>query len=177
MTLLSDDLPCAGPSVALSACVPGGGERGTAGDASGPAMAPGETEVTALPAAGERAEADGGAGGTAAADARRARSRCAIGGACRTRPAARRPRRRRPSWRNPQTQIACEKGGAPVRRVGTSELRLRPAHPDGGKRCNRESQCDGVCLARSRTCSPFKPLFGCNEILQDNGARVTLCVE
>ena len=27
-----------------------------------------------------------------------------------------------------------------------------------------------LCLARSQTCAPFKPLFGCNEILQDNGA-------
>lgn len=48
---------------------------------------------------------------------------------------------------------------------------------DAGKQCDRESQCDGVCLARSGTCSPFKPLYGCNEILQDNGARVTLCLD
>ena len=48
---------------------------------------------------------------------------------------------------------------------------------DGGKRCTRESQCDGVCLARSGTCAPVKPLLGCNEVLQDNGVRATLCIE
>jgi hypothetical protein len=63
-------------------------------------------------------------------------------------------------------------------RVGTGELRTCVfTTRDGGKQCNRESQCEGVCLARSGTCSPVKPLLGCNEILQDNGARVTLCIE
>ncbi len=57
MTLLRTICLALATSVALSACVPGGGERGSVGDASGPAMAPGEIEVTALPAAGERAEA------------------------------------------------------------------------------------------------------------------------
>lgn len=48
---------------------------------------------------------------------------------------------------------------------------------DGGKRCSRESQCQGLCLARSGTCAPVVPLFGCNEILQDDGRRVTLCID
>lgn len=48
---------------------------------------------------------------------------------------------------------------------------------DSGKRCTRESQCQGLCLARSGTCAPVVPLFGCNEILQDDGRRVTLCID
>ena len=48
---------------------------------------------------------------------------------------------------------------------------------DSGKSCHRASQCDGVCLARSQTCAPYKPLFGCNAILQDNGLEVTLCID
>lgn len=48
---------------------------------------------------------------------------------------------------------------------------------DSGKQCDRESDCEGLCLARSMTCAPFNPMFGCNDILQDNGARVTLCID
>ena len=48
---------------------------------------------------------------------------------------------------------------------------------DSGKQCDAESDCEGYCLARSRTCAPFTPMFGCNEILQDNGVQVTLCLD
>lgn len=77
-----------------------------------------------------------------------------------------------------ERQQACEKRGGTWARTGAGALRtcVFPTK-DGGKQCSRESQCDGVCLARSGTCAPVKPLLGCNEILQDNGARVTLCIE
>lgn len=75
-------------------------------------------------------------------------------------------------------QLACEKKGGKWFKVGKGDKRACVRQTkDAGKRCEKESQCDGVCLARSGTCSPFKPLFGCHEILQDNGARVTLCLE
>jgi hypothetical protein len=77
-----------------------------------------------------------------------------------------------------ERQLACEKDGGTWAGTGTSSLRtcvLRTR--DGGKQCNRKSQCDGQCLARSGTCSPLEPLLGCNDVLQDNGARVTLCIE
>lgn len=76
-----------------------------------------------------------------------------------------------------EMQLACEKKkGRWVKVKG--ELRACVFQTrDGGKRCERESQCESVCLARSGTCAPLKPLYGCNEILQDNGARVTLCLE
>ena len=76
-----------------------------------------------------------------------------------------------------EMQLACEKKkGRWVKVKG--ELRACVLQTrDGGKRCERESQCESVCLARSGTCAPLKPLYGCNEILQDNGARVTLCLE
>jgi hypothetical protein len=77
-----------------------------------------------------------------------------------------------------EKQLACEKKKGRWARVGKGEGRACVYQTkDAGKRCERESQCDGVCLARSGTCSPFKPLYGCNEILQDNGARVTLCLD
>ncbi|RYI09349.1 MAG: hypothetical protein EON48_14090 [Acetobacteraceae bacterium] len=75
-------------------------------------------------------------------------------------------------------QLACEKKKGRWARIGKGEARACVFQTrDAGKRCTKESQCDGVCLARSGTCSPFKPLYGCNEILQDNGMRVTLCLD
>lgn len=47
---------------------------------------------------------------------------------------------------------------------------------DSGKSCTRSSQCDGACLARSGTCSPIRPLLGCQDILTDSGLRMTQCV-
>jgi hypothetical protein len=77
-----------------------------------------------------------------------------------------------------EKQLACEKKKGRWARVGKGEGRACVfTTKDSGKRCERESQCDSVCLARSGTCAPFKPMYGCNEILQDNGARVTLCLD
>ena len=77
-----------------------------------------------------------------------------------------------------ERQLACEKKKGRWAKVGKGEGRACVfTTKDSGKRCERESQCDSVCLARSGTCAPFKPMYGCNEILQDNGARVTLCLD
>ena len=48
---------------------------------------------------------------------------------------------------------------------------------DSGKQCRKGSECQGSCLARSMTCAPYDPLFGCNDVLQDDGSRVTLCID
>lgn len=48
---------------------------------------------------------------------------------------------------------------------------------DSGKLCSKESDCQGMCLARSRTCSPIEPFFGCHEVLSETGFRQTLCIE
>jgi hypothetical protein len=77
-----------------------------------------------------------------------------------------------------EMQLACEKKKGKWSRIGKGDFRACVFRTrDGGKRCEKESQCEGVCLARSGTCSPIKPLYGCNEILQDDGRRVTLCLE
>lgn len=82
-----------------------------------------------------------------------------------------------PPPRKSERQIACErKRGTWADTGGGLMICIQPTR-DGGKRCTRESQCDGVCLARSGTCAPVKPLLGCNEVLQDNGVRATLCIE
>ena len=46
---------------------------------------------------------------------------------------------------------------------------------DGNQTCRVASDCQGSCLARSRTCTPVEPLFGCHEILTDDGLRQTVC--
>lgn len=75
-------------------------------------------------------------------------------------------------------QLACEKKRGKWSKVGKGELRACIFQTrDSGKSCTRESDCEGVCLARSGTCSPYKPLYGCNDILQDDGQRVTLCLD
>ncbi len=48
---------------------------------------------------------------------------------------------------------------------------------DANKSCLRESECEGLCLARSRTCSPIQPFYGCHEVLNSRGLRQTRCVE
>ncbi len=77
-----------------------------------------------------------------------------------------------------KAQIACEKGNGAWVNAGTTGTSVcQTALRDGGKQCSRDQDCEGQCLARSRSCAPYTPLFGCNEVLQDNGQRVTLCIE
>lgn len=75
-------------------------------------------------------------------------------------------------------QVTCEKQGGNWGNAGKSigKACIKRTR-DAGKQCRKEGDCDSVCLARSRTCAPVKPLFGCNEILQDDGRQVTLCVD
>ncbi|MGR3290123.1 MAG: hypothetical protein ACU0C9_02845, partial [Paracoccaceae bacterium] len=48
---------------------------------------------------------------------------------------------------------------------------------DANKSCAVSTDCQGLCLARSRTCSPVIPLLGCHEVLGRLGVRSTLCIE
>ncbi|QYZ68534.1 hypothetical protein [Neotabrizicola shimadae] len=78
----------------------------------------------------------------------------------------------------PPEQLACErKGGSWASAGGSGAKACVKRTRDAGKQCTTGRQCEGDCLARSQTCSPITPLFGCNEILQDNGARVNQCIE
>lgn len=74
-------------------------------------------------------------------------------------------------------QVRCEKERGRWQAIagGAGHLCVRRTR-DGGKACEREGQCDGQCLARSRTCAPIEPLLGCNDVLQEDGRRVTLCL-
>jgi hypothetical protein len=74
--------------------------------------------------------------------------------------------------------LACQKKGGRYVKTGSGSLRACVrVTGDGGKTCRRETDCEGACLARSGTCAPVTPLFGCNDILQADGRRVTLCLD
>ena len=48
---------------------------------------------------------------------------------------------------------------------------------DANKSCKSETDCAGLCLARSRTCSPVEPFYGCHEVLSASGLQQTVCVD
>lgn len=76
------------------------------------------------------------------------------------------------------SQIACEESGGNFVPFGQSgAMTCQTPTRDGGKQCRRESDCYGVCLARSNTCAPAKPMLGCQAILQNDGRRVDLCID
>ncbi len=73
---------------------------------------------------------------------------------------------------------ACARdGGRFVPRGGSDLYACVRATPDGGNRCARSTDCAGLCLARSGTCAPYVPLYGCHEVLMNNGARATQCLD
>lgn len=74
-------------------------------------------------------------------------------------------------------QIACEKKKGSWAKAGKAGFACIFPTRDSGKACRKGADCEGLCLARSGTCAPIKPLFGCNEILDDMGRRMSLCVD
>lgn len=81
-----------------------------------------------------------------------------------------------PQVMTPEEQACFEKGGL-WGAVGSGGTACMYPTRDAGKQCRKESDCDGYCLARSGTCAPYTPMFGCNEIVQDDGVVVTLCID
>lgn len=75
-------------------------------------------------------------------------------------------------------QKQCERGGG---RWGLSPGKATyvcfQSLSDSGKLCSGEDDCKGLCLARSRTCSPIEPFYGCHEVLSNGGIRQTLCIQ
>ncbi|MEO0945403.1 MAG: hypothetical protein AAFY06_11255 [Pseudomonadota bacterium] len=75
-------------------------------------------------------------------------------------------------------QRNCERRGGnwaltPSRNTFTCYLQTS----DANQLCASSDDCSGQCLARSRTCAPITPLYGCHEILTSEGVRQTRCLE
>lgn len=73
------------------------------------------------------------------------------------------------------TQDCTRTGGQMVKAGIAGAMTCIRDMPDAGKQCRRAGDCQGDCLARSGTCAPVTPLFGCHEILMDQGQRAVLC--
>lgn len=75
-------------------------------------------------------------------------------------------------------RAACEARGGRFAAAGMAgRLVCFVTPPDAGRPCSRAADCSVACLARSRTCAPVTPLFGCHEVVQADGAVATLCLD
>jgi len=78
---------------------------------------------------------------------------------------------------NAAARLACTKQKGRLTKTPAGFFVCVTDTGQGQKSCAKASDCKGVCLARSRTCSPFKPLIGCNEIITSGGGRATVCID
>ncbi len=76
-----------------------------------------------------------------------------------------------------QEKAECEAKGGSYERAGMFGHACILQTKDAGKSCNRESDCEGICLAKTRTCSAITPMFGCFSMLDDAGKTVELCID
>ncbi len=72
---------------------------------------------------------------------------------------------------------ACESSGGRwgARTGGILFICYRPTR-DANQQCRASTDCQSICLARSRTCAPTEPFLGCHEILTDSGQTATQCI-
>lgn len=69
----------------------------------------------------------------------------------------------------------CEAAGGRMV-VGLAGPQCAAAQPDAGKSCRDNSDCAGFCLAKTRSCTPVTPYFGCHDVLT-GGKAATICVD
>lgn len=78
--------------------------------------------------------------------------------------------------KSPAHQL-CEKKGGRWSMAGSAKASFcQTPTKDAGKSCRKETDCNGYCLAKSGTCAPYTPLFGCNDILTAEGRMITQCI-
>lgn len=74
-------------------------------------------------------------------------------------------------------QIACERRkGIWEKAASGAAFFCQMPTGDGGKQCRKSTDCEGYCLARSGTCAPISPMFGCQDILNEDGRMLTECI-
>ncbi len=85
---------------------------------------------------------------------------------------------RPPGRPDPAARAECEARGGEYARGGLlgGFLCFRPTG-DAGKSCARAGDCEGICYADSRQCSPVSPVFGCISMLDTDGRRVEICID
>lgn len=78
-----------------------------------------------------------------------------------------------------QARAVCEaEDGRFGRAPGGTEARICFRTPDDANQpCRTNADCEGPCLARSRTCAPILPLLGCHDVILSSGMRATECIQ
>jgi len=76
-----------------------------------------------------------------------------------------------------QQKAECLEAGGRWGRGGILALeQCFPTYSDGGKSCNRESDCQGMCMADTRTCAQSFS-YGCLSYLNDDGKAEEICID
>ncbi|RPE70983.1 hypothetical protein EDD53_0096 [Pacificibacter maritimus] len=77
-----------------------------------------------------------------------------------------------------RAEESCLARGGTYGTGGAAGLKVCYETPkDAGKSCSKSTDCESQCLARSKSCAPLKPVFGCSSILDSLGREVTLCTD
>ena len=76
-----------------------------------------------------------------------------------------------------QQRAACAREGGRMQTLTSGIVACIRQTGDAGRACTGASDCEGVCLARSGTCAPITPLYGCHEVQLAPGSRVTQCLD
>ncbi len=72
---------------------------------------------------------------------------------------------------------ACIEEGGHWERAGMIGHACLFRTKDAGKSCTRATDCEGTCLADTRSCSAIRPMFGCYSMLDENGEKLEICVD
>ena len=75
-----------------------------------------------------------------------------------------------------EARTQCERDGGTWALRGSALFTCYRPTRDANQSCSAGTDCEGLCLARSRTCAPVTPFLGCHEVLTDGGTRATRCV-
>ena len=77
-----------------------------------------------------------------------------------------------------KAEAACIAEGGAYRLAGAfvQYLCIKPT-ADAGQSCQKESDCNSLCLAETKTCAPVTPMFGCHSILMEDGEEAEICID
>ena len=75
------------------------------------------------------------------------------------------------------SRAKCLKEGGTPQRIGWSGEVCMRFTPDVGKSCSDSAQCEGVCIAETKSCSKTEIVFGCYTELRNGKAVEGPCLE
>ena len=76
-----------------------------------------------------------------------------------------------------EQKTACLEAGGRWGRGGImQEQQCFPVYQDAGKSCSRASDCQGSCMADTRTCSKTFS-YGCMSYINDDGKVEEICID